>query len=287
MQNCNTSPFMLTSEGNPDRADYPNYKLMVREGVVPGWEGLNPRGMASERILSTHAKFTFGEWAKVVFDTRVNTADELLPRWLPLVNPDSQPGGSASMKEAITLLQSWDHVSRIDSVPMTIYSFWHAAMRNRTETSHDLTATLRETISALTKTFGDWKVPFGELNRLQRSAQPGKPPFGVPPFNDDDPSLPLAAVNGNDGAVFTLYTIPGEQKRRRYGVAGDTYVSVVEFSPQPRALSVMTYGESGDPKSPHFNDQASLYVKGQFKPSWFTLEEVKQNAEASYRPGDH
>ncbi|HUI83022.1 MAG TPA: penicillin acylase family protein [Candidatus Binatia bacterium] len=52
------------------------------------------------------------------------------------------------------------------------------------------------------------------------------------------------------------------------------------------ALSVGTYGESGDPASPHFNDQASLFVKGQFKPSWFTPDEVKKNAESVYHPGD-
>jgi acyl-homoserine-lactone acylase len=145
---------------------------------------------------------------------------------------------------------------------------------------------LQEVLSDLIKTFGDWKVPYGELNRLARSTAKGKPPFGFPLFDDDEPSLSLPAVNGNDGAVFTLYTTPGKQNRRRYGVAGDTYVSVIEFGPQPRALSVMTYGESGDPKSPHFNDQAALFVKGQFKPSWFTLDEVKKNAEAAYRPGD-
>ena len=86
--------------------------------------------------------------------------------------------------------------------------------------------------------------------------------------------------------MFTLYTVPGRQNRRWYGVAGDTYVSVVEFAPQPHALSVMTYGESGDPKSSHFNDQASLFVKGQFKRSWFTLDEVKKNTESAYHPGD-
>jgi acyl-homoserine-lactone acylase len=62
--------------------------------------------------------------------------------------------------------------------------------------------------------------------------------------------------------------------------------SVVEFGPQPRALSVLTYGESGDPKSPHFNDQLELFVKGQFKPSLFTLDEVRRNAESAYHPSD-
>jgi acyl-homoserine lactone acylase PvdQ len=48
----------------------------------------------------------------------------------------------------------------------------------------------------------------------------------------------------------------------------------------------MTFGESADPKSKHFFDQAPLYVKGQFKPSWMTLEEVKQHSESAYHPGE-
>lgn len=159
-------------------------------------------------------------------------------------------------------------------------------MRDREETSENLTSTLRETLSELAQKFGTWKTPYGEFNRLARTTREGKPPFGPPPFDDDEPSVPVAAVNGNDGSVFTLYTVPGKQDRLRYGVAGDTYVSVVEFGPHPRALSVMTYGESADPKSPHFIDQEGLYSKGQFKPSWSTLEEVKHNAESAYHPGD-
>jgi acyl-homoserine-lactone acylase len=284
MQNCNTSPFVLTTDGNPDPKNYPPY--MVREGIYAGSDPQNPRGRASERILSAHAKFTLEEWAQVVFDTRVSTADDLLPKWLPLMKKDASTGDLQPLGQAVALLESWDHVSRVDAVAMTIFTRWHSAMRNRIETTENLTAALQEVLSDLIKTFGDWRVPYGELNRLARSTAKGKPPFGFPLFDDDEPSLSLPAVNGNDGAVFTLYTTPGKQNRRRYGVAGDTYVSVIEFGPQPRALSVMTYGESGDPKSPHFNDQAALFVKGQFKPSWFTLDEVKKNAEAAYRPGD-
>jgi acyl-homoserine-lactone acylase len=47
----------------------------------------------------------------------------------------------------------------------------------------------------------------------------------------------------------------------------------------------MTFGESGDPASPHFRDQATLYARGQFKPSWFTLADVRAHAVTSYHPG--
>ena len=52
MQNCNTTPFLLTSDGNPDPKKFPGY--MVQEGD-------NLRGEISRRILSENKKFTFDD----------------------------------------------------------------------------------------------------------------------------------------------------------------------------------------------------------------------------------
>jgi acyl-homoserine-lactone acylase len=159
-------------------------------------------------------------------------------------------------------------------------------MKDHRETSESVTSTLQQSLVELANKFGTWKTPYGELNRLVRTTKAALPPFGDPVFDDTEPSMPIAAVSGDDGAVFTLSTAPGAQKHRRYGVHGDTYVSVVEFGATTRALSVMTFGESGDPGSRHFDDQEALYAKGKFKISWFTLEEVKANAESVYHPGE-
>ena len=50
-----------------------------------------------------------------------------------------------------------------------------------------------------------------------------------------------------------------------------------------RARSILNYGQSGDPASPHFFDQAALYARREFKPAWFSREEVEANAVRSYR----
>jgi acyl-homoserine lactone acylase PvdQ len=48
----------------------------------------------------------------------------------------------------------------------------------------------------------------------------------------------------------------------------------------------VTGGQSSQPGTKHFTDQAGLYANGQFKEVRFYPEDVKAHAERTYRPGE-
>ena len=60
---------------------------------------------------------------------------------------------------------------------------------------------------------------------------------------------------------------------------------MVELAKRPRTMSLLVFGQSADPKSPHHTDQADLYATQRFKPAWFALAEIRKHAEVSYHPG--
>ena len=141
-------------------------------------------------------------------------------------------------------------------------------------------AALTETLTDLTRDFGTWKTAWGDINRYQRLTGNVQETY-----NDQQPSLPVAFTSSAWGslAAFGAKTYPGTKKR--YGNIGNSFVAVVEFGPRIKARSVVTGGQSSQPGTPHFTDQAEQFCNGRFKEVRFYPEDVQSYAEKTYHPG--
>ncbi|HXI21088.1 MAG TPA: penicillin acylase family protein, partial [Gemmatimonadales bacterium] len=276
MQNCNTSPFLLSDRGNPDPARFPPY--MVREGD-------NLRGVAARRLLAATPRFTLAEWQRAAFDTRVTAADSFLPQLLPDTAVPGPEPALARRRAALAVLMAWDHRADTASIAMTVFDRWMAALEQLVPDGGapgSAAAALDSALASLAQDWGTWQVPWGQVNRLERVGDL----TGPLPFADSVSSVAVPGIPGAEGAVFTFYTRSAPGQRRRFGVAGASYVSVVEFGPTVRGLAVHVLGESGDPASPHYFDQAPLYARGELRPSPLTLAEIRPLLERAYRPGE-
>jgi acyl-homoserine-lactone acylase len=192
-------------------------------------------------------------------------------------------------------LLDWDYRSTAKSTQTTLAVEWYEQLYGRgypvetlkPEFVNDPAARLEALATAagnLQSLFGDWKVPYGDIHRLQR--HPNQASMYTVPFTDDEPSLPQVGVRGPLGVAFTVYDTPSTpDRKKRYAGVGASYMAVIEFSDKVKAGSYLHFGQSGDPSSPHFFDQAKLLSEQKFKPAWFHWDDVVKHTKQAYHPG--
>jgi acyl-homoserine-lactone acylase len=129
-------------------------------------------------------------------------------------------------------------------------------------------AAFRAAVEEVTADFGSWDATWGAAHRLRRG----------------DLDLPVGGCSGQLGCFRVLGYRPSPDS---LWVAnrGDAWILAVEFGRDgPRAYSVLAYGQSDDPASPHFADQAPLFARGELKRVAFTEAEIARDLLRRYRP---
>jgi acyl-homoserine lactone acylase PvdQ len=293
LQNCNSTPFLTTDDDNPSRLDFPPY-------MVEDQHDDKRRAKMSRLLLRQATDLTFETWQSLAYDTTLYWPLTEIPRYARHLDAlaASHPDLHARVLPYFRHLQAWDFRASLESTQATLAVEWYEQLYGRgypVETLEpeyvvDVPARFSALVAAadrLHALYGNWKVPYGDVHRVQRHALATD--RGAVPFDDRKDSLPIAGVAGPLGVAFTVYSTPptdDPHRKLQYGTTGASYMAVVEFGKaKVKAASYLHYGQSHDPASPHFFDQAKLLSEQRFKPAWLDWTEVLANTERAYKPG--
>jgi len=309
IQNTNNTPFNASGPDSPVASDYPVYMANNPE---------NYRGVHAVQVLENKTDFTLDSLIEAAYDPFLPAFEDLIPDLLLVTAVDqisglnnensnnlaiapattNQVSIQSELLEYIDLLRTWDYNWSVDSAETSLAIYYaqnlmaavsdeatasdtniYEYMSDRSTLTQQLMA-LRAAAEELTNDFGDWRVPWGEINRYQRLNGDI-----VQDFNDDEPSIPVGFASGRWGSLasFGARTYPGTN--RMYGTSGNSFVAVVEFGERLTAKAITAGGLQSDPSSPHFDDQAEMYANGEFRDVLFYRQDVEANLERAYNPG--
>ncbi len=288
IQNCNSTPFTSAGIYSPKREDYPNYMTSFPE---------NFRGIHAIPLLNKANNLTLDRLIALAYDPYLPGAAQLMEGIIEAFN--NSPDENEEIKNEIAILKDWDYKVSKTSVAMTMSQYYRRSYFNSGKIPKGLNymkkmhymsfdapfeerlEIFKKAIKRLETDFGSRETEWGEFNRYQRN---NGAIFQV--FSDSLVSLPVGMASGSWGALASFGTRRGKNTKRQYGVAGNSFVAVVEFGTKVKAKSLLAGGQSGDPNSPHFDDQAQRYVDGIFKNIAYYREDVLKAAESTYHPGD-
>lgn len=204
----------------------------------------------------------------------VAAAAEMLSRWDRTTAPDSRGGVLFELwynrhlqgGDAMRGVPVAERMRRIFATP------WSPARPNDTPDGladpARAAADFAWAVDEATRRHGRADVAWGEVHRVRRG----------------DVDVPVGGCTGALGCFRVLqYSDAPDGKRAARG--GDGWVLAVEFTPVPRAYSVLAYGQSARPDSPYFADQAAMFARGEMKRVAFTPEDVEKGTVRRYRPG--
>jgi acyl-homoserine-lactone acylase len=295
IQNCNSTPFTGAGTASPKKTDYPVY-------MAP--DGENFRAINAVRLLNSGSQFTIDKTIAAGYDRYLAAFEILVPALVKAFDTDSKVNKAlVGLIEPINILRSWDFRSGENSIATTLAVEWaqklNAAIQRvyvgdgesdqventkkfaETATPRQLLEPFSTVINELKTKFGKWEMPWGEVNRFQRITGDIDSKY-----DDNQPSIPVGFASALWGQIPSYNSRSYRGTNKRYGVSGNSFICAIEFGKKIKAKSLLAGGESGDPASKHFKDQALMYSKGEFKDVLFYKEDVLKHVEKNYHPGD-
>jgi acyl-homoserine-lactone acylase len=292
LYNANNWPWSTAGPDSPRRENFPAY---VERGATE-----TPRGYHALRVLPGKSDFTMSSLTAAAFDGYLPAFATMIPALLDAydVAPTSNPLRE-SLAGQIAVLRGWDFRWDVNSVATSLAVFWGEQMGRevgrdargsslsfeeyvaKRATADQLLHALAAASDRLTGDFGRWQTPWGEINRFQRFNDDIEPHF-----DDSKPSIAVPFTSARWGSLASFGARPYSNTKKWYGTSGNSFLAVVEFGDQVRAKAVTAGGESGDPQSQHFTDEAVRYAQGSLREVYFYRPQLDGHTEREYHPGN-
>ncbi len=251
-------------------------------GSFPAWFGREPDTYRARRVrqmLSSGGK-SFRDMQDMLFDVLVPFGMTAVPRILEAAASDGRWRGNARPEsvELVEVLRNWNYIADIRSEGMTAFQVWWTAFRaqapygmpeetmleslaaNSPEIQAQSLEAVDQAARMMLREFGEVHVPWGDAHVLRRGEITH--PIG-------------GAVTGSPIFVASDGVFRDKAWEADYG---STFAMAVRFGEFTEGVSVMPFGASSDPASPHFADQLDLLRSGRLKPAWFYKDEVLPNS---------
>ncbi|MDX1492901.1 MAG: penicillin acylase family protein [Longimicrobiales bacterium] len=272
-----------------DTPHYINLNVRLGSDTVPAnlpEPRLRLRSQLSFDLIHGDDVLTMDDVIRRKHSPRMLAAERTLDDLLEIVRASQ---GARDLQEASDVLAAWDRTAAVDSRGGVLFARWFDAYTDLADTvwaqewSEDRptetptgVGSPRRAVQALYHVVGDLRaagipldVPWGEIHRVIRG----------------DVDEPVAGCEGGMGCFRTLSfeeTGDGRMAANR----GDGWIFVVELGgPAPEARTVLAYGQSAREESPHYDDQAAMFARGEMKTVRWTDDEIEAATIRRYRPG--
>jgi acyl-homoserine lactone acylase PvdQ len=291
LYNANDWPWAAAGPASPRRESYPRY---IRER---GNE--SARGIHAVRVLENKKDFTLDGLVEAAYDSYLPWFEKPLPALIRAW--EALPAGDplrTKLEGPVAQLRGWNLRFSTTSIPTALGVFWGSeaqgainqgaraaggsqdAFLSSPASAAPLLQALSTAVDRLTSDFGTWRTAWGEINRFQRISNEM-----TPRFDDAQPSFPVGYTAATWGSLASHPARAYPNTKKWYGTSGNSFVAVVEFGPTVRARAITAGGESGDPSSRHFRDQAERFASGNLREVYFYRAQLQGHTEREYHPG--
>jgi acyl-homoserine lactone acylase PvdQ len=278
VQTSNEAPWFVCPDSGLSRGQF-----SVCEVPDKGWGSTwTWRGKRLTQLLASKPTFSLDEVQSFAMDTYVLMAEQWKPVILAGYEARKARGGGISeeLSKAIAILREWDNRSTKQSVGVTVFHAWYTKFQERHNASGAIPhletdlgqqggvalEALEEAVQELLEWYGTVEKPWGEVHLLKHGA-------GTYAMGAGQTNLQTVHIASSPGA---------DNRGVYYCDHGSSYMFVCELGDPIRAFTIKPFGQSGDATSPHFADQTELFSRMEFKPFWFSQEEVLEHVESAW-----